>query len=118
MSPSAFLRSNIQNVGNGIVVTDANDRVALVSRAAESVFNALPDGLLRTDLKTLLGADPGSVGGDRADGGLHDVDYRMDGSTFEVEYRIVRDDGEVRHVHVRGQPVFDSREKTVRKPDN
>jgi len=117
LSPSAFLRSNIQNVGDGIVVTDANDRVALVSRAAESVFNALPDGLLRTDLKTLLGADPGSVGGDRTNGGLHDVGYRMDGSAVEVEveveveYRIVREDGEVRHVRVRGQPVFDSREK-------
>ncbi len=62
LSPSAFLRGIIQNVGDGIVVTDANDRGTLVSRAAESVFNALPDGLLRTDLKALLGADPDSVG--------------------------------------------------------
>ncbi len=93
-------RSLIENLGEGIAIVDADERLLFANRAAESVFGVGPGGLVGRNLREFLSDEDFAHA-------RQETEKRRRGATSSYEMKVIRSDGSMRTLDLTATPQHD-----------
>jgi len=99
-------RTLIDNLGEGVGITDLHEKILFANPAAETIFAVLKDELIGRNLKEFISEQQTIYF-------LEQRKARMDGKTSQYEMEITRNNGEVRNLLVSAAPHKDNENKIV-----